>query len=64
MKIKMLVSDGRINKAADFAFDGMGGCTPFVGGRGEHIQAGQMREVEAHCFDPLKELGLYLYLLW
>jgi hypothetical protein len=42
----------------------MGGCAPFVSGRGEHVQAARMREAEVHCLDPLCELGLCLHLPW
>ncbi len=42
----------------------MGGCAPFVSGRGEHVQAAWMRKEEVHCLDFLCELGLCLHLPW
>jgi len=44
----------------------VGGRTPFVGGRGEHVQADRIRERKAHHLDldPLCELGLCLHLPW
>ena len=56
MKIEVLVRKYIIDKAKDFTFDRVSGCAPFIGGRGEYIQAARMRKTKGHCLDLQCEL--------
>jgi hypothetical protein len=64
MKIEVLVRKYIIDKAKDFTFDRVSGCAPFIGGRGEYIQAARMRKTKGHCLDLQCELGQHLRLPW
>ena len=52
----MLVGDVEAKISNDPSFDGMGCCTPFVGGGGKYVKIAWMREMEFLCFDFLGSL--------